>query len=283
MRVLDNLKNENFDIHICRSKKTATHAHSFFELVYVVSGSATHRLNGIERTISVGDYFIMDYEARHSYFKISEEKFEIINCLFVSEFIDKTLKNKYSFGEIVNNYMIRHNNSVVNISPTNIFFHDDDGYIGMLLEHCIKEYQKKESGYFEIIRSKLIEIIILTMRKNANEQPACADELCNYIIKYTSENYLQKDILKQIGNHLFFSVSYLSRKFKENMGITFTDYLQKVRVEQSMCLLANTDRKVIDIAGLCGYSDMKSFNSVFKRLVGVTPKKFRQEFCKGEK
>lgn len=283
MRVLDNLKNQKFDIHICRTKKTATHAHSFFELVYVLSGSATHLLNGAERTITAGDYFILDYEARHSYTKKGDEKFEIINCLFVSEFIDKTLKNKTSFGEIVNNYMIRNNNAVINTSPTNIFFRDDDGYIGTLLDKCLREYQQKESGYFEIIRSKLIEIIILTMRKNAAEQPACADEICNYIIKYTSENYLCKDILKHVSSEFFFSVSYLSRKFKENMGMTFTDYLQKVRVEQSICLLANTDRKIIDIAGLCGYSDMKSFNAVFKRLVGVTPQKFRQEFYKGEK
>ena len=62
------------------------------------------------------------------------------------------------------------------------------------------------------------------------------------------------------------------------LGITFTDYLQKVRIEHSMCLLANTNRKIIDIAGVCGYSDMKSFNAVFKKIVGTTPQKFRRDF-----
>ena len=278
MRVIDNLKGEKFNIHTCGISKSTTHRHEFFELAYVVSGEARHYLNGDERIISEGDYFIMDYDAMHSYVRKSEKKFEVINCLFVSDFIDRTLKSKHSFSEVVNNYMIKHNRAVMNISPTNVIFHDEDGYIGTLLKNCLREYSNKESGYFEVIRSKLIEIIILTMRKNTNSLPVCNDKLCSAIIRYTDENFLQKDILKMLSGELFFSVSYLSRKFKENMGITFTDYLQKVRVEKSMSLLANTDRKIIDIAGLCGYSDMKTFNSVFKRLVGVTPKKFRQQF-----
>lgn len=278
MRVIDSLKGENFNIHTCSLSKSTTHSHAFFELAYVVSGEARHYLNGNERVISKGDYFIMDYDSKHSYIRKSEEKFEIINCLFVSGFIDQTLRNKHSFSEVVNNYMIKHNNSVINISPTNVIFHDDNGYIGELLGRCLDEYRSKDSGHLEIIRSKLIEIIILTMRKNSRATPVCADKVCSYIIKYTSDNYARKDILKQIGLERYFSVSYLSRRFKENMGITFTDYLQKVRIEHSMCLLANTNRKIIDIAGVCGYSDMKSFNAVFKKIVGTTPQKFRRDF-----
>ena len=275
---MDSLKNEKFNIHTCSISKSTTHKHAFFELAYVVSGEARHLLNGSERVISKGDYFIMDYDAMHSYVRKGEEKFELINCLFVSDFIDQTIKDKRSFSDVVNNYMIKHNNSVINISPTNVIFHDDDGYIGTLLNKCLEEYKNKDSGHQEIIRSKIIEIIILTMRKNSSSTPVCTDKLCNYIIKYTSENFAQKDILKHISTERFFSVSYLSRKFKENMGITFTDYLQKLRIEHSICLLANTSRKIIDIAGACGYSDMKSFNAVFKKLVGTTPQKFRHDF-----
>ena len=278
MRVIDSLKDEKFNIHTCALSKSTMHTHAFFELAYVVSGEARHFLNGNERIIAKGDYFIMDYDSKHSYMRKGEEKFELINCLFVSDFIDQTIKDKRSFSDVVNNFMIKHNNSVINISPTNVIFHDEDGYIGTLLNKCIEEYKNKDSGHLEIIRSKIIEIIILTMRKNSAATPVCADKLCNYIIKYASENFACKDILKQISTEMYFSVSYLSRKFKENMGITFTDYLQKLRIEQSICLLANTNRKIIDIAGACGYSDMKSFNTVFKKLVGTTPQKFRHDF-----
>ena len=77
------------------------------------------------------------------------------------------------------------------------------------------------------------------------------------------EPMLQKDILKSISEELNYSTSYLSRRFKKNMEISFSEYVQKLRIEQSMCLLGNTDKKITEIATICGYSDMKFFNSIF--------------------
>lgn len=278
MRILNRLTESNFDIHICKTSSAYAHSHMYFELAYVLSGSAVHWLEGEERLIKEGDYLIMDYNAHHNYVKNEDEKFELINCLFLSEFIDKTLQNRQNFNDIVNNYMIKLNNSVVNISPANNIFTDDDGYIGELLKRCLYEYQNKKSGYMEIIRSKLVEIIILTMRKNDYSKPVSSDEVCDYILKYTSEHLEQRDILKVVSAELNFSISYLSRRFKENVGISFTDYVQKLRIEQSLCLLANTDKKVLEIASICGYSDMKFFNAIFKKNVGMTPREFRKSF-----
>lgn len=277
MKIMNRLNGEKFNIHICKNSSAYPHQHSFFELAYVLSGSAIHWLGGNERVINKGDYLIMDYDAHHNYIKNGED-FELINCLFLSEFIDKTLKDRRNFNDIVNNYMIKLNNSVINISPANNIFCDEDGYVGELLQRCLAEYGNKESGFLEIIRSKLIEIIILTMRKNANSSPVCSDPLCDYIVKYTSENLAQKDILKHISKEVNFSISYLSRKFRDNMSMSFTDYVQKLRIDQSMCLLGNTDKKITEIAELCGYSDMKFFNAVFKKNVGMTPREFRQTF-----
>ena len=277
MKVMNHLRGKNLDIHICKTSSAYPHQHSFFELAYVLSGSAVHWLDGQERVISKGDYMIIDYDANHNYVKNGED-FELINCLFLSEFIDKTLKNRRNFNDIVNNYMIKLNNSVVNISPANCIFGDDDGYVGELLKRCLWEFDNEQAGYEEIIRSKLIEIIILTMRKNENSQPVSLDPVCEYIIKYTSENMLQKDILKSISEELNYSTSYLSRRFKKNMEISFSEYVQKLRIEQSMCLLGNTDKKITEIATICGYSDMKFFNSIFKKNVGMTPRQFRKTF-----
>lgn len=273
------LKQMKFNIHICKTSSTQLHSHPFFELAYVLSGSAIHWLDGEERLLKKGDYLIMDYDAQHNYIKNEDEEFELINCLFLPEFIDKTLKDKHNFGDIVNSYMIKLNNSVVNISPTNNIFSDEDGYIGHLLKCCLTEFDEKKTGCMEIIRCKLIEIIILTMRKNSGNTAITLDPLCERIIKYTSENLIQKDVLKSVSDEVNFSISHLSRRFKDKMGITFTEYLQRQRIEQSLSLLINTDKKVIEIAELCGYSDMKFFNSLFKKNVGLTPREFRKNFC----
>ena len=114
------------------------------------------------------------------------------------------------------------------------------------------------------------------MRKHSKNEPVIVDKLCKRIIKYTAENISDKNILGNLSKKENFSVSYLSRKFKEDMGISFTEYLQNERIEQSMRLLANTDKKITEIAGFCGYSDMKFFNFIFKKRLGITPREFRK-------
>lgn len=269
-------KNGDFNIHICKTEFSNNHSHSFFELAYVVSGNAIHNMSGDERKISAGDYFIMDHDKSHSYFKIGNGDFTLINCLFMPEFIDRSLKNCKNFTEVVNNYMLKHNHTSVNVSPANYIFSDKSGYILSLLERMLEEYSTSLPGYHEVIRSKLIEIIILTMRMHSKALPVCTDELCSKVIAFASENMGRRDILSHFSKELNLSVAYLSSKFKSVMGMPFSEYIKKIRVEQSLHLLANTNKKVIEIAQLCGYSDIKFFNRTFKEQTGFTPREFRK-------
>ena len=63
-----------------RQSDMESHTHDFFELVYVVKGTAVHILNAEEGVLTEGDYFIMDYGSVHSYSK--SEDFTLINCIF---------------------------------------------------------------------------------------------------------------------------------------------------------------------------------------------------------
>lgn len=267
---------QDIDIHICPSSVSTPHTHSFLELSYVEEGEAVHTLNGEESVISRGDYFIIDYGAVHGYRSIGNAPLKIINCLFMPEFIDKTLYKCKNFSDVVNNYMLRYNYSVTNISPANYVLRDTDGTIGELLHKMLDEYSQKSSGYHEILRCRLIEIIILTMRKSTPPKRICTDKLCEYIIEYASKNLTEKNILGSIAKEVNFSTSYLSRKFKETMGIPFSEYLGNMRIEQCCRLLANTDKKITEIAYLAGYSDMKFFNSVFKKRLSITPREFKK-------
>lgn len=266
----------NINIHICGNSFTETHSHNFFELAYVTKGRAIHTLNGFEKMIGAGDFFILDYDANHSYYEADGNDFEVINCLFISEFIDNSLKNCTNFNEVVNNYMVKYSYNTTNISPANYIFHDEDGKILALLNNMLDEYKNKVSGYVEIMRCKLVEIIILAMRQNQTIPTSECNELCRFIIDYTENNITEKNILSQISKKVNFSIPYLSRKFKDEMGIPFSAYLKKYRVEQACRLLAHTNKTITEIAALVGYSDMKFFNFVFKQTLGMTPRDFRK-------
>ena len=271
--MLDDIK---FDIHVCANNSVSAHFHDFFELAYVTKGRAINTLNGFDKIISAGDYFILDYNARHSYSKIDGNDFEVINCLFVSDFIDNSLKNCKNFSEVVNNYMIKYSYRTRNISPANYIFHDENSSVKSLLNSMLNEYSQKKSGYIEILRCKLIEIIILAMRENTTLPTAEYSELCQFIIEYAEKNLTDKNILGTISKKVNFSISHLSRKFKEDTGIPFSEYLKQMRIEHACRLLLHTNKKITEIAALVGYSDIKFFNGIFKQQLGMTPRESRK-------
>ena len=69
--------------------------------------------------------------------------------------------------------------------------------------------------------------------------------------------------------------SYFSTVFKNSTGLSFKEYLNKVRIEESKILLLNTDFSIIDIAIAVGFEDQSYFSKVFKKYTGTTPKQFR--------
>ncbi|MBE7043722.1 MAG: helix-turn-helix transcriptional regulator [Ruminococcaceae bacterium] len=82
--------------------------------------------------------------------------------------------------------------------------------------------------------------------------------------------------MSQLAKEMNYSLPYLSRHFKEETGMTFSEYVQKVRIEESCRLLANTKKSVIEISQLVGYSDVKFFNQLFKKYKNMTPRSFRK-------
>ena len=73
------------------------------------------------------------------------------------------------------------------------------------------------------------------------------------------------------------SVPYLSAKFKDETGMTFTDYLHSRRISESCKIILNTEESIESIAEYVGYSDSKKFRENFKRKMGVSPREYRRQ------
>ncbi|MCX7788772.1 MAG: PocR ligand-binding domain-containing protein [Spirochaetes bacterium] len=92
---------------------------------------------------------------------------------------------------------------------------------------------------------------------------------------YIKRNYHRKITLKDVAEYVKLSASYFSRLFKTEMAMTFTHYLNRVRIEQSKSLLLNESIPLVDIALLTGFEDQSYFTKVFRKHVGISPGKFR--------
>lgn len=95
------------------------------------------------------------------------------------------------------------------------------------------------------------------------------------IIKYIDHHYPEDISLQDIANHLFVSREYVSRKFKQEFGINFSDYLGQFRIDKAKVLMINPNLKVAQISEMVGFHDVKYFSKVFKKQEGVSPKEYR--------
>lgn len=261
-------------------KDMQAHDHDCLELAYVTEGCAEQTLNGVTEPVRQGDYFIIDYGSKHSYQNCHNLK--LINCLFLPEMIDDTLVDCRSFDQLLRVCLIRYHRQYLGMTPANRIFHDEDGRILALLKGMQEEYASKETGCREIFRGRLLEILILTMRKVVKDHSVMEAKqtvkggVVLEAIRFLELHYEDRAVLGSFCREYHYSQQYISRKFKQETGLTALEYLQKVRIEKSCELLAGSDLSVQEIAHSVGYDDAKFFQQLFHRMVKMSPREYRR-------
>lgn len=94
-------------------------------------------------------------------------------------------------------------------------------------------------------------------------------------INYIKQNYMKKITLEEVASHVYLSPSYFSKIFKDDMKCNFNTYVNRIRIERSKQLLLQDTLNLADISNMVGYEDQSYFSKVFKRVVGITPGRYR--------
>ncbi len=97
--------------------------------------------------------------------------------------------------------------------------------------------------------------------------------------RYIQDRYQQRISLDEAAQAVNASTRHFCKVFKQATGLTFTDYLARVRVEKAKNLLQNPHLRVSEIAYETGFESISQFNRSFKRITGLAPTQYRSEFC----
>ncbi|MCU6795082.1 helix-turn-helix domain-containing protein [Paenibacillus sp. WQ 127069] len=97
------------------------------------------------------------------------------------------------------------------------------------------------------------------------------------ILEYIQTNHDKEISLNGIAEQLGLDPSYLSRLFKQAVGLNFMEYLLSMRVKHAKMLLVTTDHSVTEISQMVGYHNTASFIRIFKKHEGVPPGQYRTE------
>lgn len=106
-----------------------------------------------------------------------------------------------------------------------------------------------------------------------NSEPPVITRARNYIFEHQSEDLSLGQVAKAVNASSF----YFCKLFRKSTGINFIDYLSQLRIEKAKNLLLNPNCLISEIAFEVGFQSLTHFNRVFKRMVGLSPSKYRAQ------
>ena len=142
-------------------------------------------------------------------------------------------------------------------SPTNRL--DVEYHYLSLVSDIYKEINKVKSIH---VHTKPVDITVATFDK---------------MIAYIDENYQQKIELENLAKIGGYNVNYTSQFFKRQLGVSFLEYVLRLRLREATVRLVNSNDAVAHIASSCGFADIKAFNVALKKHFHTTPSEYRKQ------
>jgi len=136
------------------------------------------------------------------------------------------------------------------------------------------ELQESKNSMDIDIANKLISII-LEYIFSLNIDLVKGNLLSDKIIKYLYDNYQGEIKISNLSEIFNMSASRLAQIFKKYTSMTIIEYLNKIRINKALNLIRNTNIPITRIAFEIGYNDISYFNKTFKKIIGMTPSKYK--------
>ncbi len=97
-------------------------------------------------------------------------------------------------------------------------------------------------------------------------------QCCDYIRFHYQEKFTTEQLAEQVG----YSSSYLSKKFKREMGVALTDYVTGVKIDKATEILRNPNVSIAEVSDFLGFASQSYFGVQFKRHTGITPGEYQR-------
>ena len=95
-------------------------------------------------------------------------------------------------------------------------------------------------------------------------------------LNYIDFHYMEPLNLENLAQRFSVNKNYLSTRFHREVGVTVTEYINRVRVDRALNLLSQTTASIQETAERCGFSDANYFTRTFRKLQGITPMEYRK-------
>ncbi|MET0262672.1 MAG: helix-turn-helix domain-containing protein [Rariglobus sp.] len=134
---------------------------------------------------------------------------------------------------------------------------------------------KQYSSILRLLEIFALHLATLSNQLSVSESNAEAPSISRARV-YIAEKHADDLSLGEVAKAVNMSAFYFCKMFKQATGITFTDYLARVRIEKVKNLLLNPHKRISEAAFEAGFQSLSQFNRVFRKIAGEAPTAYRE-------
>lgn len=138
------------------------------------------------------------------------------------------------------------------------------------------EFQTAFRRLFKKVKQQPAKEKAVTQQQEAQKKTE-VQSLVDQAVLYIQQNFKEKLTLQMVASHVYLNPQYFSRIFKKALGVTYTDYVNNLKIVYACKLLETTNYPAYRISSECGFTDPSYFNHVFVKQMQVTPKEYKRK------
>jgi AraC-like DNA-binding protein len=251
------------------------HTHSFFELVYILSGTGEQCINKNRFRYQAGHMFLLTPDDCHSF-----------DIATTTEFFFLRFNNIYIHSKSIHTdnvqrleFILQHANHQPGCILRNLA---DKSLVKPMVEAIIREYVNRDIYNLELVQHLVNTLIVVVARNIARYLPEKVEEGTEEkaldILQYIQNNIYDPEKIRteEISKRFGVSVSYLGRYFKRHTNETMQQYISNYRLKMVEHRLLHSDMRMSEIVDELGFTDESHLNKFFRKQKGLSPTAFRK-------
>ncbi len=253
--IMHEKKTQNIHVGKIFSRDFVPHTHHNIELVICIKGTFSLTCRDRFETLRPGDVMLAFSSDIHSYTKKEEGQaiLVIANPSFLTRF------SHYFENKLYENFVLLQDKELITLSK-------------MLLQEFNSDASEEVMiGYMYVILGKIFKTL-----SKVEDRRMMDTSTFSKVVEYLSENYTRPISLQSLSRQFGIDPCHLSRSFTAKLSCSYLRYLHELRIECAKGFLQNYPKKSItNVAFESGFSDLRTFNRVFKQITGRTPREYR--------
>jgi len=245
---------------IAAGNVVSPHWHDYFEFELVLDGYGEQIYNGIRYELKRGTVSLLSYYDFHALRFFSDTK------LLKIQFNETMLPVELSEG-----LFLSQNRFCCSLSE------EEMGEVIRLMEQIQREDADRSQFYELMVRNAIVSLMVMLLRKTSSTASPAMPSLIQRAVAYVHTRFREDVSLAQAAEACAVTPNYLGKRFTQWMGVSFSDYLNTVRLRHACNLLTGTELPVKEIAFASGYNSVEHFEYSFKKKLNCSPLSFRRQ------